>query len=815
MMTILQDLRFGLRLIRRSPTATALAVFCLAAGIGLSTFMFSITYAVVGRGLPFKDQDSIITILRRDLSRLESNNFNPINLEDYRQILDQQTSLEHLSALVGDGVTVGLPGHPHWMGGMYVSPGIFEILPQAPLLGRVFSEEDAQPGAAPVLILSYKTWREHFGSDPDIVGKECIAEGRPYSIVGVMPKGYDYPTGGAEVWMPLIPENLFEQTGWIDYVTLMGRLKEGRSLQDAQTEYELIFDRIDEAKGDIEKTPSKPELRPLFSLFINDSLRVMMWTMFGATFLVLLIACTNVSSLLTARMAARSNELAIRSALGANRMRIVIQILLEALLYGLIGTALGIVIAWRALGLLWAHLSQFRFNPPAFMEFRLDPVSIIVAVGLMIIAVLVSGFLPAWRASRPNIGALLNDSQRTGSSKRLSRVSSISSIIQLAFSLALLAAAGRLIFAIIMISTVEYPFEEEGLLMGSLSIDSQSYSTEEEQIRFWDDLHRNLQTIPGADKVGLGFNPPTIFGMSDPIRIEGIEYATEEDHPVVRFDVVAPGYFYMIGVDVLSGRDFDHGDIKGNEPVAIINTVMAERFWPKQNPIGKIFYTSDVGNLSDEERVHRVIGVVPDLKMAGLFNEEDDGAGFYRAQGQGLWGDQKIFVRTSGNPHALIPEVQRVISMLDPNIAFTEAKTFKEHVHDNFFYFRFFLNLFSTFGGMALILSAAGVYGIIQYSVSQRVTEIGIRMALGATPANVRWIILKRGIRNAAIGISIGTILSFGLNQLLLSLFENVQVEYYSLGASILVLLIVSLIANGIPARRAAKLDPMVALRVQ
>lgn len=814
-MNILQDLRFGLRLIRRTPTVTALAVFCLAAGIGLSTFMFSITYAVVGRGLPFEDQDSIITVLRRDLSRLESNNFDPISLDEYREIVEQQTSLEHASALVGDGVTVGLPGHPHWMGGMYVSPGIFDIMPTAPLLGRVFSEEDARPGAAPVLILAYKSWREHFASDPEIVGKECIAEGQPFTIIGVMPEGYDYPTGGAEVWFPLIPETLFEQTGWIDYVTMMGRLKEGRTLEDAQAEYELIFDRIDEAKGDIERTPTKPELRPLFSLFINDSLRVMMWTMFGATFLVLLIACTNVSSLLTARMAARSNELAIRSALGANRTRIVCQILLEALLYGMLGAALGILVALRALGLLWAYLSQFRFNPPAFMEFRLDPVSILVAVGLMIIAVLVSGFLPAWRASRPNIGALLNDSQRTGSSKRLSRVSSISSIIQLAFSLALLAAAGRLIFAIIMISTVEYPFEEEGLLIGSLSIDSQSYSTEEEQIRFWDDLHRNLKTIPGADKVGLGFNPPTIFGMSDPVRIEGVEYATEEDHPIVRFDVVAPGYFDMIGVDILSGRDFDDGDIKGNQPVAIINTVMAERFWPQENPVGKIFYTSDVGNLSEEERVHRVIGVVPDLKMDGLFNEEDDGAGFYRSQGQGLWGDQKIFVRTGGNPHALIPEVQRVISMLDPNIAFTEAKTFKEHVHDNFFYFRFFLNLFSTFGGMALILSAAGVYGIIQYSVSQRVTEIGIRMALGATPANIRWVILKRGIRNAAIGISIGTILSFGLNQLLLTVFDNVQVEYYSLVVSVLILLIVSLVANGIPARRAAKLDPMVALRVQ
>ena len=597
-------------------------------------------------------------------------------------------------------------------------------------------------------------------------------------------------------------------------MTILGLLREDRTLEDAQAEFEIIFERIDEAKAEDDLVHTKPTLKTLFNLFIDKELRVMMWTMFGATFLVLLIACTNVSSLLTARLAARGNELAIRSALGANRRRIMTQILSEAFLYGLIGTILGLLVAWRALDLLWGFIASFRFSPPAFMKFTMEPVSIMVAAGLMIIAVLLSGFFPALRSSRTNIGALLNDSQRTGSSSRISRLSSFSSIVQLAFSLALLVAAGRLIVAIIMVGIADYPFEKEGLLIGSLSVDSQTYPGEEEQIRFWEELHRNLETLPGATSVALGFNMPAIFGMTDPIRIEGETYASEEDYPVVRFDVVTPGYFETLGVEIMDGRDFDYGDYRGKELVAIINTVMAEKFWPGENPVGKTFHNSGRGDPSGNT-LHRVIGIVPDLKMAGLFNDFDDGAGFYRAQGQGLWGDQKIILRTEGNPNALIPEVQRIIDLLDPNIALTDAKSFEEHIHDTFFYFRFFLNLFTTFGGMALILSAAGIYGIIQYAVSQRVVEIGIRMALGATGSNIRWMVLRRGLLNTTVGLILGTGLSFILTMILKATFLNMETEYYSFTISLAVLLAVSLLANGLPARRASRLDPMVALRVQ
>jgi predicted permease len=813
MQALFQDFLFGIRLIRRRPYVAALAIFCLAAGIGLSTTMFSLTWSIVGRGLPFEDQDRIISINRRDLTQANAPG-KPIYLEDYRHVKENQSSFAPLSAMASDGITVGLPGHPRFRSAVYVTPDLFKVLPTTASMGRLFTEEDGTPAAESVLLISDFVWRDQFNGASDIVGTRVMCEGQPYTVVGVLPPGYDYPFG-SEVWLPLIPETLETQTGWINTVSLVGILKPGRSLGEAEAELDALFQQADEIRGDTDSAHVAPYLRPLSELFVGREIKLLMWTMFGATFLVLLIACSNVSSLLTARLVARSNELAIRSALGANRKRIIAQILGETLVWAVLGTVVGVFVAWRAVTFLWNLVSRQVFSPPDFMEFRLDPIALLVAIGLMLVSVLVAALLPALRSSRPNISALLNDSLRTGSSLRLSRFSTMSTITQLAFSLALLIAAGRLILAIILAGQVEYPFDGDKLLVGSLSVDSQTYPEPEDQVRFWEELHRNLKTIPGASSVSIGFNMPAVFGMVDPVKIEGVEYATADEHPRVRFDVVTPGYFETLGVELIRGRDFEETDIRGSEPVAIVNTVMAERFWPGENPLGKIIHVMGPSVTDEANRAHRVIGVVPDLKMDGLFNDEDDGAGYYRSQSQSLWGDQKIFARSELNAGALIPEIQKAIATLDPNIALTEAKLFKEHVRDTFFYFRFFIGLFSTFGGMALVLSAAGIYGIIQFSINQRTTEIGIRMALGATPARIRWMVILKGLRNTVIGLGLGVVLSFFITKGIMAAFQGVEVEYYSMAAAILVLLIVSMAANILPARRAARLDPMHALRVQ
>ncbi len=811
---LLQDLRFGFRLIRRTPLITALAVFCLASGIGLTTFMFSITYAVVGRGLPYEDQDRIIHVSRRSTVQLGDPN-SLIHLDEYQEIARQQTSFSHLAAISTDGVTVGRPGQPHHMNGVYVTPSFFEVLPVSPLLGRVFQPRDAEPAKSRVLILSYRMWREHFASDPDIIGSEVVCEGEPFTVVGVMPPGYDLPFL-QEVWIPLLPGTLRDLTGWIDFVTLVGTLGEGRSLRDAQSEFQVIMGRIDERQGIRQQERNRPYLRPLSELYVDGQVRLLLWSMFGATFLVLLIACSNISSLLTARMVVRTNELAIRSALGASRRRIMIQILTEALLYGIIGTVIGLFVADRALHYVWLFVQSRPFAPPEFMEWTLDPVSILVAVGLMILSVLGSAILPALRASRPNIGSLLSDNQRTGSSLRLGRLSTVSTILQLSLSFALLVAAGRLIAAIVMLSFIDYPFDERGLLIGNTGIDNESYPNVEDEVRFWEEVHRKLKTLPAVKSVALGYDMPGVNSMQDPIRIPGQMYVNKEEYPLVRVDVVTPGYFDTLGVKLVNGRDFDDGDIRGKENVAIVNTVMADKFWPRQNPIGKTFFMEGKGDYANEaEKLHRIIGVAPDLKMDGLTLNNDDGAGFYRPQGQALWGDLQIIIRTDMDPHSLIPEVGKAVASIDPDVAFTNAQTFREHVSDSFFYFRFFLTLFSTFGVLALLLASAGVYGIIQYSVSQRVIEVGIRMALGATPARIRWMVLLQGLRNTVIGLVIGWFISMALIQVLSLAFVGLPDENYSFLGALLVLLVVSLFANGFPARRASRMDPMEALRVQ
>jgi len=810
----LQDLRFGFRLIRRTPLITALAVICLASGIGLSTFMFSITYAIVGRGLPFKDQDRIIHISRRNIVELSDPN-SLIRLNEYQEIARQQTSFSHFAALTDDLVTAGRPGRTHHMNAVYVTPSFFEVLPVQPLLGRTFGPEDAVPANSRVLLLSYKMWRDQYASDPQIIGSEFICEGKPFTVVGVLPPAYDFPFL-EEVWIPLLPETLKDLTGWIDFVQLVGTLDDGRSLKEARNEFALIFQRIDEREGLRQGEHSRPQLEPLFHLYVSKEIRLLLWSMFGATFLVLLISCSNISSLLTARMVVRTNELAIRSALGASRRRIMVQILTEALLYGMIGTVVGLFLAARALHYLWQFIQTRPFAPPDFMRWTLDPVSILVAVGLMFLSVLVSGFLPARRASQPNIGTLLSDTQRTGSSLRLGRLSTLSTIMQLAFSFALLVAAGRLIAAIVMLAAVDYPFDDEGLLIGNTAINNESYPEIEDEVRFWGEVHRELKKIPAVRSVAMGYDMPGVISMQDPIRIPGQLYTGKDEYPVVRVDVITPGYFETLGVELVSGRDFDEGDLRGKENVAIVNTVMAQKFWPRQNPIGKTFYMEGKGDFANEqEKLHRIIGVAPDLKMDGLVMNDDDGAGFYRPQAQALWGDMQIILRTDLDPHSLIPAVEKVISRVDPNVAFTNAKTFGEHVSDSFFYFRFFLTLFSAFGVLALLLTAAGVYGIIQYSVSQRVVEVGIRMALGATPSRIRWMVLLQGLRNTVIGLVIGGFISTLLIQVLGLAFVGLPEEYYSFFGALAVLFLVSIIANGFPARRASHLDPMDALRVQ
>lgn len=279
--SFLQDLKYGLRLIRRSPYVTSLAVFCLAAGIGLSTFMFSITYAVVGRGLPFPDQEKIIHVMRRDVRfGDQSANQTPIHLDDYRSVKEQQTSFKTVAAMVTDGMTVGKPGLPERLDGAYVTPSFFDVLPVNPILGRVFMEEDGLPDSSRVLVLSYNVWRDQFASDPNIVGSECICEGLPYTVVGVMPDWYEYPFT-QDVWVPLVPETLFEQTGWIDTVSILGQLHDDTSLEQASIEYELIFQRLDETKAVDEAVRQKPDLRPFFNLFVGKEIRILMWSKIG------------------------------------------------------------------------------------------------------------------------------------------------------------------------------------------------------------------------------------------------------------------------------------------------------------------------------------------------------------------------------------------------------------------------------------------------------------------------------------------------------------------------------------------------------
>lgn len=805
----LENLRFSLRLIRSRPSTALLAVSCLALGIGLFTTVFSVSWSIVGRGLPYPDADRIVVIQRLeelgDDRRSES-----IEVADMRDIRENQSSMDTLSVFAGDLVTVGRSGDPRRINGGYVTPEFFRIFRDQPFLGRFFVPEDGRPESRPAIILTHHVWRDQFGADPDIVDQTVIFEGLPYTVVGVAPPKYKYPFN-SDVYVPLIPETIQQTTGWITSGLLIGRLAEGATVDGAQDEYNTIFHRLDEKNGNTERQFVPAKVQTFQELVAGPELIGLTGIMTVSTILVLVIACSNVANLLMARMSERTQELSIRVALGATRRMILVQVLTETLLWAVLGNVIGIVGAWFAVDLLWNIADSARFSPPSWMQFRIDGTVLVISVGATIFAALIAGLFPALRASRMEVSEMLKDQTRTASSLHMGRFTRFSAISQIAFSFALLVIAGRMIVGIVYLTSYEFPFRHEDVLVAQVGIDEKIATTDEEKAEFWKRMQSELGAIPGVEKVGMGFNLAGVFGMSGRIKFPGETYATEDDYPRSRFDIVMPGYFDALGVEILAGRDFAETDTRDTEPVAIVNTLFAERFWPGEEPIGQYISNVDHGGDLDDKPL-RVIGVVPSMNMAG-FNPEDDASGFYRSQIQAIWGDMRVYLHGDREPEAFIEPVRKQVAAINPNLPITDMKPFRAQLSDVLFFFRFFLGLFTAFGVLALFLAAVGMFGIIQFSVSQRRMEFGVRQAFGASRSSIFRLVMGRGMVQTAIGLAIGALIAYGGSRVLLAVFDGMQEEPFSYVAALGVILLSNALANFFPARQASRLSPMEALR--
>ncbi len=807
-----QDVRFGLRLLFRHPGHTLAAVIALGLGIGLATAMFSIVYGVAYRGLPVPEADRIVHIENANPS-LDQPSLE-VFLHDFLDMRERQRSLEGLSGyydgtlnLSGDG------GQPERFNGSFISANAFGQLRVKPVLGRGFLPGEDTPQAEPVAVLSYGAWKTRYQRDKRILGRPVRINGEPGTIVGVMPEGFAFPES-TEVWTPLRLDPLRLERGQGETLEVMGRLRDGVSVAAARAELQGIVKAI---AAQYPKTNKGriAVVKPWMEEAIGDEPRRLLWTMLGACLFVLLIACTNVASLMVARASRRTREIAIRASLGASRGRIIVQLLLESLLIAVLGAGIGLLLArW---GVQVFNSAITVTDPPFWLRIAVDPTALLFTLGVTLLAALLSGLLPALQASKADVGEVLKDEGRGSSSLRLGRLSRFVVIGEVAFSCLLLVGAGLMIRSVLAMRTVDLGFDPTHLLTARIALFESSYPKEADRARFFDDLLQRLAGQPGITAATATTNLPGGGSGRWSYRVEGRAYPTERDVPRARVAMVSASFLETFGARVLAGRNFGPQDRAGSLPVAIVNRTFAAKVWPGEDPLGKRIRLEEE---TDETKPpwRTVIGVAPDLQMAGVGDDSREiPEGLYLPLAQRCPGFVSIAVRTqTDNPVALTTAVRQQVNALDRDLPIYFVYSMEEVLSRGRFFTNLFASLFAIFGLMALVLASVGIYGVIAFSVNQRTQEIGIRMALGAERRNVLRMILRQGMWQLGFGLGAGLLAAFFVSRLLATFLIDVKPrDPVTFTLVSLLLAMVAMVACWIPARRATRTDPLVAIRYE
>lgn len=804
--TFLTDLKYGLRMLVKHPGLAAIAITALALGLGLTTTMWSITWGGILRGLPFEEADRIIHLERARPSH--GINSYGVPVSDFAVWREQQTSFEDLAAFTEGTINLSGPeGRPERFEGGFVTAATFRLLRIQPLLGRLFTDQDNLPGAAPVALLGWDVWQNRFAGDADILGKTLRANGVTREIVGVMPKGFLFATN-SRIWLPRVIDPLAVPWGEGDQLEVMGRLKPGMTMARARQEFEAICARLaqDHPK---ENEGVTPILQPFTEEYVGQEPIIMLWTMMAAVFGVLLIACSNVANLLLARAATRTKEVAVRTALGASRWRIVSQLLTESLVLSSIGALLGIGIAWVGTRLFVNAMQDTE--PPFWIDIRVDGTVLAFAAGITLLAALVSGVLPALQATGGNIQEVLKDESRGASSLRLGRFSRALVVAELALSGGLLVAAGFMIESVIHLTRFDYGVPTEQVFTARLGLFEASYPDSASHAKFWSALEQRLQLVPGQDGVALMTVLPGLDGWRQNLALEGKTYAKEQDYPETRHVAVTPGWFSTFEVHALEGRVFDVGDIGGSLPVAVVTRGFARAHFGAGAALGRRIQVGGAGSTAPWVTI---VGVVPDVWYDGTEGRDAIREAMFTPLAQGDYRFVSIAIAARGAPLALSQAVQEAVSSIDPDQPIYFVRTLAEAIQRNGWFYGVFGALFMAVGGAALFLATIGVYGVMSFSVSHRTREIGVRMALGASARDVVSMFLKQGGAQALLGLSAGLVLAFFLAKGLQLVMFQVDTRNPLMYAGVTgAMAMTSLFATWIPARRATSVDPSLALR--
>jgi putative ABC transport system permease protein len=802
--TLRQDLQYTLRKLLRAPAFTAIAVVTLALGIGANSAIFSLVNAVVLRPLPFRDPDALVRLIPRDLSG-EGDTFSPLN---YRDIRDGSRSFSDLVAL--NAVTYNLTdtGEPERLSGGNVTANFFSMLGARAQIGRLFQKGDDEAAAARTVVLSDGFWHRRFGGDPSVVGRTIVLDGDVYTVIGVAPASFDYPEH-AELWTPLVFDAtmLNPLNRSMVYLEVIGRLQPGVSLDAARMELATIMHRLDQ-EYPAYNTGLTAFPRPLHQQIVGD-VRTKLLVLFGAVGFVLLIACANVASLLLSRAATRESEIAIRTALGASRRRLVRQLLTESVVLASLGAGVGLLLA------SWAVALFVKFGPrdiPRLDQVHLDGTVVAFTVLVAIVTGVVFGLAPALAIARPDIERSLREGGRGGQMRPGSqRARTMLVVSELALALMLLIGAGLLIKSFYNLERVEPGFRPDHLLTFGLSLPEKKYANDTTQRAVTAALLERLRQVPGVRSAAeISFLPLTGANFTINFDVQGRPRRVPGEEQDAEIRSVSPEYFSTMGIPLVKGRTFTPEDRDDTPQVALINREFARLYFPGENPIGRRI---DLGwGYNGVRQGGVVVGVVGDVKQSGL--DHDVVPEFYMPFAQRPMSVVNVVLRTASDPEALATAARAAVREVDPELPLYRVRAMQEIVGASVAQPRFYTMLLVVFAGVALALAAVGTYGVISYGVVQRSHEIGIRLALGAQPADVQRLVVGQGARLAAGGLAIGIGAALLLGRVMSSLLFGVSAsDPLTFVAVAIVLGGVALLASWIPARRASRLDPVRTLR--
>jgi predicted permease len=812
-MNTLQDIRYALRMLLKRPSFTVIVVLTLALGIGANTTIFSAIDAVLLNPLPYKDPERLMVVWETNKQlgpeMWDRNEAAIGNFLDWRS---RNQSFDQLGALFDTDMNLTGVGEPQRIKSVVATTNFFQVLGVQPMLGRSFSPESETPGSPFTAIISHELWQRQFGSDPGLINKSLTLNGHQVEVIGVMPPGFElqFPISvHVDMWVPFVIDvadpDYHDRRN--NFLYAVGRLKPGVSQEQAQAEMKLIASQLQQQYPET-NADRGVRVVPLHKQVVGN-VESYLYMLFAAVGFLLLIACANVAGLLLARVTARQREVAVRMALGASRWRLIRQLLTESVILSAFSGLLGLLLAYAGVKLLVALTPS---EVPRLHEIGLHVPVFLWTLAISVVTGLLFGLAPALQASRPDLNSALKESSgRNPGSFQGSGLRNLLVVSEVAVALLLLVGAGLMTKSFLRLQQVDPGFDATNVVSMNIALPTSKYRAQQLN-NFYDQLFERIRNLPGVKSVG-GINPLPLGGTNISLSVldEGAPAVALTDRPSVGVRVVTPGYFQTMSIPILKGRAFTEQDRDNSPNVILVNEALASRFWPNQDAIGKRL---DFEEDSGKQVWREIVGVVGNVKHKALATEVMPEAYFpYKQDPENFMG---LVVRTASDPMSMIPAIRNQVLSIDKDQPVSDIMTMEQRLAKSVAASRFVMLLLGSFSVLALGLAAVGIYGVMSYLVTQRTQEIGVRMALGAQKRDVLKLVVRRGMVLAIIGTALGLVASLALTRLMRSLlFEVTPTDWLTFVITSVVLLTVALLACYIPARRATKVDPLVALRYE